>query len=93
MAFVLFVPPGYHQLLIQGDQRELRKSKTLLLRLRGSVGTKTYGKISLRTGHFDIWLLKYQKKTVFVKIEVCGEIVRFSHIGENIKENLINLRN
>ena len=42
---------------ILGDQRELRKSMTLLLRQRGSVGTKTYGKISLRSGHFDIWLL------------------------------------
>ena len=66
---------------------------TLLLRLRGSVGTKTYGKISLRSGHFDIWLLKYPKKTFFVKIEVCEEIVRFSHIGEYTKENFINLQN
>ena len=33
------------------------------------------------------------KKTFFVKIEVCEEIVRFSHIGENTKENLINLWN
>ena len=32
---------------------------------------------------------KIQKKPVFVKIEVCEEIVRFSHIGENTKENLI----
>ena len=35
---------------------------TLLLGLRGSVGTNKYGKISLRSGHFDIWLLKYTKK-------------------------------
>ena len=76
--------------IIQGDQRELRKSITLLLRLRGSVGTKTYGKISLRTGHFDIWLLKYQKKTFFVKIEVCDKLSDYHIIGENTKENLIN---
>ena len=33
---------------------------------------------------------KITKKTFFVKIEVCGKVVRFSHIGENVKENLIN---
>ena len=32
---------------------------------------------------------KIPPKTFFVKIEVCEEIVRFSHIGENTKENLI----
>ena len=57
-----------HLLLLQGDQRELRKSMTLLFRLRGSVGTKTYGKISLRSGHFDIWLLKYPKKLFSSKL-------------------------
>ena len=53
---------------LQGDQRELRKSMTLLLRLQGSDGTTSYGKISLRSGYFDIWLLKYLTKTFFVKI-------------------------
>ena len=32
---------------------------------------------------------KITKKTFSVKIEVCEEIVRFSHIGEFTKENLI----
>ena len=32
---------------------------------------------------------KIPKKTFFVKIEVCEEIVRFSHIGEYTKEHLI----
>ena len=66
---------------------------TLLLGLQGSVGTKPYGKISLRSGHFAIWLLKCPNKNFFVKIEVCEEIFRFSHIGEYTKENLINLQN
>ena len=63
--------------VLQGDQRELRKSMTLLLRLWGSVGTKTYGKISLRSGHFDIWLLEYKKKTFSVIIEVCDKLSDF----------------
>ena len=50
------------------------------------------GKIILRSGHFDIWLLKYPPKKI-VKIEVFGEVVLFSHICENTKENLINLLN
>ena len=39
------------------------------------------------------WYLAFKipKKTFFVNIEVCEEIVRFSHICENTKENLINL--
>ena len=63
--------------LLQGDQRELRKSMTLMLRLRGSVETKTYGKTSLRVGHFDSWLLKYPKKLFVVKIEVCDKLSDF----------------
>ena len=44
---------------------------------------------------YEVWTFWYlafkiPKKTFFVKIEVCEEIVRFSHIGENTKENLIN---
>ena len=56
--------------------------------------------LSFRLGNFlctkfgiyrTFWYLafKIQKKPFFVKIEVCEEIVRFSHIGENTKENLI----
>ena len=63
--------------MIQGDQRELRKSMTLLLRLRGSVGTKTYGKISLRSGHFDIWLLKYPKKLFSSKLRYVKKLSDF----------------
>ena len=62
---------------VQGDQRELRKSMTLLLRLRGSVGTKTYGKISLRSGHFDIWLLKYPKKLFSSKLRYVKKLSDF----------------
>ena len=50
-------------------------------------------KTFVRSGHLDIWLLKYTNKLFFVKIEVCEEIVRFSHIGEYTKENFINLQN
>ena len=44
---------------------------------------------------FPFWYLafKIQKKNFFVTIEVCGEIVKFSHIGENTKENIINVWN
>ena len=33
---------------------------------------------------------KITKKGFFVKIEVCGQNVRFLNISENTKENLIN---
>ena len=33
---------------------------------------------------------KITNKTFLVKIEVCGENVRFLNIGENTKESLIN---
>ena len=63
--------------LLQGDQRELRKSMTLLPRLRGSVGTKTYGKISLRSGYFDIWLLKYPKNCFLSKLRYVKKLSDF----------------
>ena len=47
---------------------------------------------------YEVWTFRYLAFKIppqknFVKIEVCEEIVQFSHIGENTKENLINLRN
>ena len=41
---------------------------------------------------WTFWYLafKKQKKKFFVKIDVFGEVVLFSHIGENTKENIIN---
>ena len=43
---------------------------------------------------WTFWYLAFKipKKTYFVKIEVCEEIVRFSHIGEYTKENFIYFR-
>ena len=45
--------------------------------------------------YMTFWYLAFKitKKTFFIKIEVCGKNVRFSNIGKNTKENLINLPN
>ena len=44
---------------------------------------------------YDILILSFEnnQKNIFRKKLRYVEIVRFSHIGENRKENLINLRN
>ena len=47
--------------IIQGDSQKLSKSICLLLGLYGIMWAKMGGKILLRSGHFDIWFLKFQQ--------------------------------
>ena len=55
----------------------MTKGKTSVLRLQVSVEAKPYGKSQLVLVHFEIWLLKLQQKTFFLKIEVCGKVSDF----------------
>ena len=64
---------------------------TLLLLLPGSVGTKKYGKISLRSGHFDIWLLKYPKKLFRQNWGMWRNCQIFTYMCT--KKNFIDLQN